>query len=65
LSQVLEQPIGAAAALRATGATHVIVHEAAYAGSRGPAISSWLLSKGARLVAADGTDKLYALASGS
>ena len=47
--------------LRSSGATHALVHEAAFPGGRGKEISTWLTSLGARLVASYGTDKLYQL----
>ena len=51
----------AAAVLRDAQATHVLVHEAAYASDRGKKISEWLLSIGARQVATHGQDRLFAL----
>ena len=47
--------------LRAAGATHVLVHEAAYIDTRGRDISEWLLSIGARPVMSHDSDKLFAL----
>ena len=50
LQSAVERPDRAWAALAATGATHVVVHEAMYAGDRGAAITAWLRSRGAREV---------------
>jgi hypothetical protein len=49
----------AAAVLRASGATHALVHEGAYRDDLGRATSDWLVSIGARLAASDGADKLF------
>ena len=46
-------------ALVETRATHAIVHEAAYAGDRGPRMSAWLRSRGAREIAAFGPDRIF------
>jgi hypothetical protein len=54
-------PAAAAAALRASGATHVIVHERAYAGDRGRQLSRWLESIGAASIGADAGDRLFRL----
>ena len=51
LQSAVERPDRAWTALTATGATHVIVHEAMYDGGRGAAITEWLRSHGAREVA--------------
>jgi hypothetical protein len=47
--------------LRSSGATHALVHEAAFTGGRGKEISAWLTSIGARQLASHGTDKLFLL----
>ncbi len=47
--------------LRDAHVTHVLVHEAAFAGDRGRKISEWLLSIGAREVTAHSQDRLFAL----
>ncbi len=49
-------------ALTSAGASHVLVHESGYTSPEGPAISRWLLSRGARPAVefSDG-DKLFAL----
>jgi hypothetical protein len=48
-------------ALRATGATHAVVHEAAFVGDRGSRISNWLRSIGARPIVTRGDDLLFEL----
>jgi len=50
----------AAALLRSAGVTHVLVHEGAFIDARGREISEWLTSIGARVVATNGMDKLFA-----
>ena len=40
-------------------ATHAIVHEASYADGGGPRLSAWLHSRGAREVAAFGSDRVF------
>jgi hypothetical protein len=45
--------------LLGSGATHVIVHEAAFTGDRGRDVSDWLRRHGAREVAAAGADRLF------
>lgn len=54
-------PDSALAALRAQGATHVIVHEGAYLGDRGRATSAALLALGATELYREGTDVLLQL----
>ncbi len=54
-----ENPDAAWRALLASGATHVLVHEAAYPPHRRQEISDWLLKSGAHEVLADGTDRLF------
>jgi hypothetical protein len=51
----------AAALLRSAGVTHVLVHENAFQTARGQEVVDWLTSLGARVVAANGGDKLFAL----
>jgi hypothetical protein len=48
-------------ALRSSGATHAIVHEGAIPDGRGHELSDWLLSIGAQLVMAHGTDRLFVI----
>jgi hypothetical protein len=48
-------------AIRASGATHVIVHEAAYRNDEGREISRFLTARGATDVYRDGTDVLFAV----
>ena len=47
--------------LRATGATHVIVHEAFYESGRGSAMTAWLRGRGASIVAEFGSDRVLVL----
>jgi hypothetical protein len=61
LHDISIDPARAAAALRASGATHALVHEGAYREGRGKEISAWLMSNGAKEVTANGTDRLFAL----
>ena len=61
LQDALDRPDRAWQALVHTHATHVIVHEALYAEGRGPAITAWLRSRGARDVAAFGSDRVLVL----
>ena len=56
LSDALLAPDRAWASLAASGASHVIVHEAYYSGSRGDAMTRWLESHGLRTIARAGTD---------
>lgn len=48
-------------ALLATGATHALIHEAAFPDGRGHEMSDWLASIGATLLLTHGTDKLFKL----
>jgi hypothetical protein len=48
-------------ALSTTGATHALVHEAAYPDGRGQEINAWLESTGATLVMKHESDRLYRL----
>jgi hypothetical protein len=59
LQNALERPDAAWQALAATGASHAIVHEAYYAGSRGARISEWLRSRGAQEIGAAGADRIF------
>jgi len=56
-----EDPVRAAGWLADSAATYALVHEAAFAGDRGAAVSAWLESLGARLMTRDGPDKLFQL----
>lgn len=47
--------------LHDSGATHVVVHEAAYSDGKGPKISDWLRAAGAKEIVASGTDRLFTL----
>lgn len=48
-------------ALRSAGVSHVIVHEAAYLGEEPAQIKGWLRAHGAREIAREGSDVLYAV----
>jgi hypothetical protein len=61
LQDVLTRPDRAWQALVASTATHAVVHEASYAGDRGPRVTRWLLTRGATEVGAFGTDHIFAL----
>jgi hypothetical protein len=61
LGRVLEDPDTAWRVLASSGATHAIVHEDVYPGGNGPRVSAWLVSHGAREVAASGADRLFEL----
>jgi hypothetical protein len=54
-----EDPQTAWRALLGSGATHVLVHEAAYPPHRRQEISNWVMASGGREVFADGTDRLF------
>ena len=56
-----DEPDRGAAALKASGATHVVVHLNAYPDNRGQRIVEWLLSLGATPVSQDNADRLFAL----
>jgi hypothetical protein len=59
LKEALDLPEPAWRAVTESGATHLIVHEAGYAGDRGRRISSWARAHGGQEVAAFGTDHLF------
>lgn len=61
LWDVAADPEGAAETLAASGATHALVHEELFAGEDGRAVSAWLESLGARLMASDGPRRLFVL----
>ena len=61
LADPARDPRAAAEAVRASGATHVLVHEGAFEGDRGRGVTGWLAGLGAGLVASDGQDRLLAL----
>ena len=48
-------------ALVDSGATHVIVHEDAFARNRGSDVSAWLITRGARAIGVWGPDLLFEL----
>lgn len=61
LQDVPADPERAQAWLAESGATHALVHEAAFEGARGAAVSAWLLDAGARPVADSGSSRLFQL----
>lgn len=61
LKDVFLDPDRAWKGLMRSGASHVIVHESFYAGTRGSAVTRWLRSHGAREVARSGADCLLAM----
>lgn len=56
-----EDPQATWRALLGSGATHVLVHEAAFPERRQQEVSDWLRSSGAREVLVDGTNRLFTL----
>ena len=46
-------------AMTHSAATHAIVHESSYANDGGPTLSAWLRARGAREIAAFGTDHVF------
>ena len=56
---MLTRPEPAWQALKATQASHAIVHEAFYTENRGRLISEWLQSHGAQELAVFGTDRIF------
>ena len=63
LTDVQRRPERAWNALRERGATHALVHEAAYPGRGGVQVSEWLRASGAEEIFRDGRDALFALPS--
>lgn len=61
LGRVLAEPSRAWDLLRARGVTHVVVHEGAFLDGDGTRVSGWLESRGARLLDAQGHDRLFEL----
>lgn len=61
LNDALTTPDRAWAALSQSSATHAIVHEAYYEGTRGRDISNWLRSRGASELTAFGGDRVFSL----
>lgn len=55
----LRDPQGAWRALLESGATHVLVHEAAFPEPRQKEVTNWLLASGAKEILVDGTDRLF------
>ena len=62
LRDIFTRPDYAWQALRASGATHAIVHESFYADDRGPRDSAWLQANGAVEIASFETDRIFELA---
>jgi hypothetical protein len=65
LGQVFDRPESAWEAVLGSGATHVIVHEAAYLNRRGSDISEWLLGHAAREVFRFAGDRVFELPAGA
>jgi hypothetical protein len=61
LQRVSEDPEAAMTALREAGATHVIVHERAFADGGAEPVKQWLISHGAVEQTRDGGDVMFAL----
>ncbi len=61
LGAVLGQPDRAWEALRSSGATHVVVHEAAWRRGKGKKVTAWLERHGARRLAGEGSEMLFEL----
>ncbi len=61
LGRVLQDPRMAWIKLAQSGATHAIVHAAAYLDDDGARVSAWLKSHGARLVGSFGPDHVFEL----
>ena len=59
LHDVTTNPQRAADVLRASGATHALVHEGAFTGDKGREVSEWLKTLGAREVTSHRTDRLF------
>jgi hypothetical protein len=59
LKDALDLPEAAWRAVTESGATHLIVHEAGYAGDRGQQISNWVRGHGGQELAVFGTDHLF------
>ncbi len=59
LKDALDAPDAAWRTILSTRATHIIVHEASYAGDRGRRISDWIRARGAREVGAFDADRVF------
>jgi hypothetical protein len=59
LSRLETEPSVAWSGLRATGATHVVVHRGAYLNGRAAAVVQWLENAGATRIGDYGTDRLF------
>ena len=63
LKDVFERPEPAWQTVIDSRATHIVVHEASYAGDRGRRLSGWARAHGARELAAFGADRIFEIAS--
>ncbi|MEP7304612.1 MAG: hypothetical protein ABJA98_03755 [Acidobacteriota bacterium] len=61
LKEILADPEAAWQAVLGSRATHILVHEASYAGGGGRLISAWALAHGAREIGMFDTDRLLAI----
>jgi hypothetical protein len=61
LSRIEADPASAWSTLRASGATHVVLHQAAYLNGADAAVVQWLENGGAARIRTFGTDTLYAV----
>jgi len=61
LKDVVRRPDRAWQAIADSTATHAIVHEGSYAADGGSRLSAWLRSRGAREVAAFGSDRVFVI----
>jgi hypothetical protein len=59
LQDLFARPDRAWLVLLDSGATHVVVHESSYALDRGPLVSEWLRTRGARELVSFGADRLF------
>jgi hypothetical protein len=61
VSRLAVDPDAAWQRVRASGATHVVLHRAAYLNGQDAAVVQWLEDRGAARTGVFGTDVLYAL----
>jgi hypothetical protein len=59
LQDLFTRPARAWAVLASARATHAIVHEAMYSDGLGPQVSDWLVTNGAKEIAAFGRDRVF------
>jgi hypothetical protein len=62
LQDLFTRPARAWAVLASARATHAIVHEAMYSDGLGPQVSDWLVTNGAKEIAAFGRDRVFEMA---